>query len=169
MKSNWKATRRVRNNIVSSSWKSLESVRIRLQHVCTVWGAGGPSEATGAFVRSSVLVLDRGSLSVRLECKLNRWQSISQAGSYTNCRSAHRYTTTRTSTQKSHVYLISTFLLFLSALIHSFTFCLPDGFNLWPRGPAVPRSTCPHTKCHTPWHIESIWRLGAGEGRMSYL
>lgn len=58
---------------------------------------------------------------------------------------------------------------FLSALIHSFTFCLPDGFNLWPRGPAVPRSTCPHTKCHTPWHIESIWRLGAGEGRMSYL
>lgn len=140
MKSNWKATRRIRNNILSSSWKSHEDVRTRIQHVCTVWDAGGRRDASGAFsaatlsfVWSSVLLLHRGSLSARLECRVNRWQSISQAGSYTNCRSVQRYTWTHTSTQKSHSYLISVFLLFCPlSFIHSF--CLPDVFNLWPRG-----------------------------------
>lgn len=53
---------------------------------------------------------------MQLECTLDKWQYISQARSYINCRYVHHYTITFMSTQKNHVYLIFVFLLFLCAV-----------------------------------------------------
>lgn len=51
--------------------------------------------------------MNHGKYQRNLECNLYLRQYASQAGSYINCRCVHCCTTTHTSTQSHHVYLIS--------------------------------------------------------------